>query len=217
MADKPVLYGRATSANVQKVMWIFHELDTDYERVDAGGPFGQLDTPAYIAMNPNQLVPTLVDGDLKLWESHAIIRYVAATYGGGRLWVADPARRAMVDQWTDWAGSTYQPGWLGVFMQAYLMKEDYRSADAIAAALTKAERLFGIMDRTLQKTPWLAGEDFSYADIVCGVAMHRWTTIDIDRKAHDGVQAWLGRLRERPAFNEIVCTSFAMMENTLGG
>ncbi|MHA1553294.1 MAG: glutathione S-transferase, partial [Alphaproteobacteria bacterium] len=141
MADKPVLYGRATSANVQKVMWIFHELETDYDRVDAGGPFGKLDTPSYIALNPNQLVPTLVDGDVKLWESHAIVRYIAVTLGGGRMWVADPVRRATVDQWTDWSASTFQPAWMGVFMQAYLIKKERRSAEALAAALGKAERL----------------------------------------------------------------------------
>ncbi len=211
---KPVLYGRATSANVHKPMWILQELDVDNERIDAGGPFGGLDTPAYVAMNPNQLVPTLVDGDLTVWESHAIMRYVAARYGQGRMWFDDPAKRAIVDQWTDWAGSTFQPAWLGVFWKAFVVKPEFRDIGAITAGIAQTERLFGIMNRTLEKSPWLAGETFSYADIACGVAMYRWTTMGVDRQIHDGVEAWHERLKARPAFNDVVCVPYAMMEAT---
>jgi len=165
----PILYGRATSANVQKPLWALVELGVAFERIDVGGKHGGTDTPDYIAMNPNQRVPTLRDGDLVVWESTAIMRYVAAKYGAGRLWVDDPAKRAIVDQWTDWAISTFQPAWMAVFRAAAITMEAYRDQAVIRAAVDAAEQQFVIMDGRLQQTPWLGGDEFSYADIACGV------------------------------------------------
>ena len=109
------LWGRSSSANVQKVVWALEELGVSYEHVPLGGKYGGNDTPEYLAMNPNGLVPTLRDGALVVWESHAIVRYLAAQYGAGSLWPADPRERTLVDQWTDWTATTYQPAWIGVF------------------------------------------------------------------------------------------------------
>jgi glutathione S-transferase len=215
MTGKPILYGRDTSSNVQKVMWLLRELDVDFEQIQVGGPFGGLDNSDYDAMNPNKLVPTLVDGDLTLWESHAILRYVAAKFGKGRMWPEDPAARAPIDQWTDWAAFEWQPAWLGVFIQRVRLMEEFRNTEAITAAVARAEARLEIMDRYLRKTPWLAGEEFSYADIACGVAMHRWATMDIERRSFDGVEAWRQRLLNRPLFAEIVSVSYEGMYNTL--
>src|SRR5690349_16958947 len=109
------VWGRLDSVNVQKVVWALGELGLAYEHVPAGGKFGGLDAPAYRAMNPNGKVPTLRDGELVVWESHAIVRYLAATYGAGTLWPADPKARAITDQWTDWTATTFQPAWIEVF------------------------------------------------------------------------------------------------------
>src|SRR5262245_25876211 len=99
------IWGRNNSINVQKAMWAAEEVGQGVTRHDVGGKFGQLDTPAYKAMNPNSLVPTLQDGALTLWESNAIIRYLGAKYGAGELWPADPAARALADRWMDWQAS----------------------------------------------------------------------------------------------------------------
>lgn len=202
------LLGRITSANVQKAMWALEELGAPYEQTEMGGKFGGLDTPDYLAMNPNSLVPTLKDGDLVLWESHAIIRYLAAKYGAGTLWPESPEDRAPVDQWTDWTAMRFQPAWIDVFMAVVRTPADKRDAHKIQAAVDAAEACFAIMDKQLDKTPFLAGDDLTYADIAAGVAMHRWTTMEIERRSFPAVQAWHGRLMARPAFVKTVNTSY---------
>ena len=92
------LWGRLSSCKVQKAVWVLEELALAYRRIDAGGDFGGLDDPAFRAMNPHGRVPTLRDGDQVVWESDAIIRYLAARYGKDILWPTDPEERARVDQ-----------------------------------------------------------------------------------------------------------------------
>src|SRR5690348_9690795 len=104
------IWGRANSFNVQKVLWCADELGVPYERVDLGGPFGGNDDPAYRRLNPNGVVPTIQDGDLVLWESNAIVRYLAAKHGSGTLYPSDLAVRADADRWMDWQLTTIQEG-----------------------------------------------------------------------------------------------------------
>ena len=121
------LWGRISSANVQKVRWALAELGLAYEHIPVGGKYGGNREPAYLALNPNGLVPTLRDGDLVLWESHAILRYLAATYGAGSLWPESPSARAIVDQWTDWTATTFQPAWIGAFWQVVRTPNEQQS------------------------------------------------------------------------------------------
>ncbi|KOQ20555.1 glutathione S-transferase, partial [Achromobacter xylosoxidans] len=110
------IWGRRSSFNVQKVLWLAGELGLAYEHVPAGGQFGLLDTPDFLRMNPHGRVPLLRDGDTVVWESHAILRYLAARHGADAFWSADPARRARADGWMDWAQTALQPAFLaGVF------------------------------------------------------------------------------------------------------
>ena len=99
------IWGRRNSSNVIPVMWAVAETGLAYRRHDVGGSFGGLDSPDYRAMNPNGLVPTLTDDGFVVWESIAIIRYIAAKYSAGNLWHADPARRSLADRWMEWAKS----------------------------------------------------------------------------------------------------------------
>lgn len=107
MADGADLtvWGRRSSSNVQVAMWCIGELGLLCRRIDAGFVYGVTDTPEFLAMNPNGRVPVLRDGgDEPMFESGAILRYLAARYGdGGAFWPADPARRAQVDKWAEWA------------------------------------------------------------------------------------------------------------------
>lgn len=198
------LWGRETSSNVQKVRWALGELGLAYEHVPLAGRYGGNTAPEYLAMNPNGLVPTIRDGELILWESHAILRYLAASYGEGSMWPAMPRDRALVDQWTDWVATTYQRGWIDTFWGVVRTPEAQHNHEKIARDIAHAERCFSIIDGQLAKTPFLAGETLTYADIAAGVGMYRWTTMDIERQVHPNVARWHQRLRERQAFHDTV-------------
>lgn len=203
------LWGRPTSANVQKVRWALAELDQPYEHVPLGGRFGGNRTADYLALNPNGLVPTLRDGPLVLWESHAILRYLAARYGAGTLWPEDVQARAAVDQWTDWTATTFQPAWIDVFWAVVRTPESKRDAARIVRAIEATEQGFAIMDGRLGQVPFLGGEMLTYADLAAGVAMFRWETMPIERQVHPHVAAWHRRLQERPAFRAAVEVDYA--------
>ena len=207
-ADGITLYGRKTSSNVQKVVWTLEELRVPYSQIELGHNFGGLDTPEYRAMNPNGLVPTLTHGDLTLWESHAIIRYLAASYGAGNLWPEAPRARALADQWTDWTASHFGPAWTRLFWRFVRTKPAQHDKKQIADALAETNACFKILDAALAKTPYLAGESLTYGDIAAGVSLYRWTTMDVARDPHPNVAAWHERLKARAAFMKGVCVNY---------
>jgi glutathione S-transferase len=209
------LYGRKTSVNVQKAVWVLEELRVPYAQIELGLNFGGVDTPEYLAMNPNGLVPTLKDGELILWESHAIVRYLSATYGAGNLWPESPKARAAADQWTDWTAMRFQPAWNAVFVAAVRKKEEARDARVIAATLKAVEPCFAILDAQLRKTPYLAGERLTYGDIAAGALLYRWYTMDIERTSRASVDAWYELLKARPAYAKGVCVNYDILKNTI--
>lgn len=198
------LLGRLSSANVQKAVWTLEELGLAYEHTPLGGKYGGNDTPEYLAMNPNGLVPTLRDGDLALWESHAIVRYLAARYGADKLYPSDPRARAPIDQWTDWTATTFQPAWLGVFWLVVRTPVEQHDHAAIGKAIAATDRCFAMLDGRLAEAPFLSGAELGYADIVAGVSLYRWTTMGIEAKRFANVDAWHARLNEREAFRKSV-------------
>jgi len=208
MAETITLFGRRTSANVHKPMWALEELGVAYEQIELGGRFGGLDTPEYRAMNPNARIPTLRDGDFVVWESHAIIRYLANKYGAGTLAPADLEARALADQWTDWTATTFQPAWIGVFQALVRTPVAQRDADLIARQTEVANACFAIIDAQLARTAFLAGETLTYADIAAGVSLFRWYSMEVDRQSFARVQDWHRRLLERPAFVTGVCVPY---------
>jgi glutathione S-transferase len=202
------LWGRLNSSNVQKAVWALEELGLAYDHVPLGGSFGGLDDPAYRAMNPNGKVPTLRDGDLVLWESHAIVRYLAARYGAGGLWPAEAVERAVVDQWTDWTATTFQPAWIELFWRFVRTPREQHDPRAIGQALMLTLQAFAILDRRLGEAPFLAGQALTYADIAAGVSLYRWTTMAIERPVLPNVEAWHRRLLDRPGFRKAVCVPY---------
>jgi glutathione S-transferase len=210
-----MLWGRLTSANVQKVVWALEDIGVPYRQEDRGGRHGGLDDPAYLAMNPNGLVPTIRDGELVLWESHAIVRYLCARYARGTLWPEDPVERAIVDQWTDWTATRFQPAWIDVFWKAYRTKPERQQPELIARALAEARRAFTILEGRLQGVPFLGGERFTYADIVAGIALYRWYGMEIERPDLPAVAAWHERLRARPAYRKGVMVPFEELRGTI--
>jgi len=129
------IWGRRSSYNVQKAMWLIGELELAHEHINAGGSAGGLDTQAFLAMNPHGRIPVIADDAATVWESHAVLRYLAARYGAGRFWSDDPAQRAAIDGWMDWSQTALQPDFLtGVFWGFYRTPEDKRNWPAINAA-----------------------------------------------------------------------------------
>lgn len=195
------LWGRANSINVQKVMWTAVELGLDHERIDAGGAFGRLDTAEYGALNPNRRVPTLVDGDVVLWESNVIVRYLAAKYGAGGLCPADPADRARADQWMDWFITTMVADLIAVFRQLIRTAEADRDQDAIDASLGRLDAAWDIVEGHLaDREDYMVGDGLTMGDIPVGAAAYRYYGLDIPRPDRPHVHAWYQRLAERPAF-----------------
>lgn len=208
MSDPITLWGRSSSVNVQKAVWALEELGLNYERIDAGGKFGGLETPEFGKMNPNRRVPVLRDGELILWESSAIVRYLSARYGAGGLWPEAAADRAVSDQWADWTIATFQPTWLTLFSLIVRVPPAKRDPAAIASALAASVDLFAMLDAELAKTPFLGGAQMTFADIMAGSALYRWTTLEIERPDLPHVAAWHQRLLERPAFVKGVNVSY---------
>ncbi len=198
------VWGRLTSSNVQKVIWTLGELELPYEHVVVGGFAKGTNTPDYRAMNPNGLVPTIRDGELVLWESNAIVRYLSAEYGSGLLFPVEARERAVVDQWADWTATTFQPSWSAVFAAKVRTPAAEQKPDDIGKAIANAERQFEILDGRLADVPFLAGDKLTYADLIAGIGLYRWTTMDISRRSFANVTAWHRRLRERPAYVKAV-------------
>ncbi|MBV8420852.1 MAG: glutathione S-transferase [Hyphomicrobiales bacterium] len=210
------VWGRRSSFNVQKVLWLVGELGLAHEHIPAGGDFGGLDEPSFRALNPHGRVPVIEDGDLAVWESHAILRYLAARYDPSRLWSADPAERARVDSWMDWSQTTLQPDFVrGVFWGYYRTPQSQRDWPAIRKSLARCASHFRLLDEVLAARPFLAGASFSLADIPAGTSLYRYFELDIERPNVPNVTAWYARLRERPAYRQHVMVPFAELRGRL--
>jgi glutathione S-transferase len=209
------VWGRRSSANVQKVMWLIGELQLPHEHIPAGGPYGVVNEPRFRAMNPNGLVPVIEDDGLVMWESNAILRYLGATHGRDEFWSGDPRKRAPIDQWIDWAGTTLQPDMIGLFVNYWRTPENQRNPNAIRNFEQRAERSLRLLDQELGKRPYIAGESFSLADIASGVHLYRYYTMGTSFPALANVEAWYRRLQERPPYREHVMISYAELRGRL--
>lgn len=198
------VWGRTNSINVQKVMWTVAELGLAHEHASVGGAFGGLDTDEYGAMNPNRRVPVLVDGDVAIWESNAIVRYLCATRSAGAMWATDPGERSRADRWMDWQASSVAPDLITAFLGLIRTPEAERNMEVINAAVGRLNGHMAVLDAHLQRNPWVAGETMSMGDIPVGALAYRWLNMPMDRPDLSAVTAYHARLAERPAFREHV-------------
>jgi len=195
------LWGRANSVNVQKAIWVCEELGLPYRRIDAGGAFGVVDTPAYRTLNPNGRIPALVDGDLVLWESHAIIRYLALKAGSESLYPSDPADRGRIERWLDWSLSTLGPAERGMFWGLVRTPPAERDAAAIEAARAATETHWRLVEAHLTGREHPEAGRFTLADVPLGVHVHRWFAMpEIVRPDLPYLRAWYDALLARPAY-----------------
>lgn len=198
------VWGRTNSINVQKVMWTVGELGLPHEHTSVGGAFGGLDTDEYGAMNPNRRVPVITDGDVAIWESNAVVRYLCARHSAGALWATDPGERSAADRWMDWQAASVAPDLITVFLGLIRTPEADRNMAVIDAAVERLNAHMGVLDAQLQKTGWVAGETLSMGDIATGALAYRWLNLPIERPDLAAVVDYHARLAERPAFREHV-------------
>jgi glutathione S-transferase len=197
-----VLWGRTTSSNVMKVIWLLEELGLPYRRIDCGLSFGGNDTPEYLAMNPTGLVPTLQEDDFSLWESNAILRYLCnALPAGTPYYPGEPRARGSVDRWLDCQQTQGRPQTI-VFQTMVRTPPERRDLAALGQAVVDAGRVWGFLEPHLARHAFIAGDVITIADIAWGVHVHRWFALDIDRPPAPALRAWYDRLLARPAYAE---------------
>lgn len=204
------VYGRATSSNVQAVMWTIAELGLDHKRLDYGHVHGGVDTPEFLAMNPNALVPVVIDGHAPpLWESAAIVRYLGARYATEPFWPADPLARAQVDMWAEWGKTTlYGAFTVPVFWTVIRTRAADRDEAALARALKRLDSVLDILEARLSSSPFVGGSDFTFADIIVGHILYRYFTIEISRSSRPALERYYAELTARPAYSKHVMVSY---------
>jgi glutathione S-transferase len=209
------LWGRASSINVQKVLWCLAELGLkegkDFERIDAGLQFGKNNTPEFLKMNPNGLVPTLEDGGTVLWESNTILRYLARQHDKAGRFSTDIKTQYESEKWMDWQLGTMWPALRVVFLGLTRTPEAERNYQAILNGYQETNRLLGLLDQTLAKQSYCSGNQFQIGDIVLALCVSRWISLHNNFPQQTGeranlknIDAWLKRLEEETCLNEII-------------
>jgi len=237
------LYARRSSSNCQKVLWMLGELELDYELIPTGGDAGGLTDPRYLELNPNGRVPTWVEqwveqdrsaGDggergrsrspsvaprsappVAVWESHAILRYLAAAHAPERFWPADPAERSRIDRWLDWSQGQFDRYFMELFWAYWRTPAQDRNQKLIARDVAHSAHYLTILDGQLAGQRFVCGDELSLADIPIGALMYRYTHIGITAPLPEHVAAWYERLTQRPAFREHVMLPFDELRGRL--
>jgi glutathione S-transferase len=199
-----VVWGRNNSVNVQKALWCGEEIGLQYNRIDAGAAFGVVNTAEYRRLNPNGLVPTIDDEGFVLWESNAVVRYLAAKHSEGNLWPRDLVTRASADRWMDWQQTTFWPAIRPLFMGLVRTPADKRDPRALEESRLKTAEVLKVLDHHLDSRSFVAGEAFTMGDIPLGCAVWRWMALPIERPLLSHVQRWFEALTQRPAYRKVV-------------
>lgn len=194
-----VLWGRLSSINVRKVVFTLQLLRISFERREAGGAFGVVRTPDYLARNPNALVPLLDDDGYTLWESNVIVRYLAARHGDGSLYPADLQQRFDAERWMDWQQTTLNGAGREAFVQLIRTPANQRSQAALDASIAATEPLWDVLEARLASSPCLAGQSLTIADIPIACEMHRWRGLPLHHPSRPHLDAWYARIAALPA------------------
>ena len=195
------IYGYAASINVRKVLWGCEELGLQFEREDWGGGFRSTAESSFRALNPVGMVPVIDDGGTIVWESNVIVRYLAARHGRTDLLPTDPLQRAHVEQWMDWQASDFNNSWRVPFQALVRRNPDFQDQEAIEKSAQLFSNMVGIVDAQLGRTDaYIAGGNFTVADIAIGLSIHRWFSTPIARPVYVNVDRYCGRLLERSGF-----------------
>ena len=192
--------GRDTSSNVMKVLWACAELGLEFEREDVGGEFGGNDTPEFEALNPNGLVPVIIDSGFVNWESNACVRYLAAKHDPGGLYPEDLQVRAVAERWMDWQLTTVSPAMIPVFRGMIRTAPENRNMEIIELGRAALSAKMAIIDDTLKENTFMAGDKFTIGDIPLGIAAWRWFNMPIEREDYPNLRRWVESLSQRPGY-----------------
>lgn len=201
------IWGRDNSGNVKKALWTAEELGQDVEYIHAGGKYGGLDNPEFLKRNPNGKVPLLEDGSFYLWESNVIVRYLAAQYGKGSLWIENPAERASAEKWMDWTSNSVAPHFRTIIQHGLRLPEEQRDAKLLAQSVTELSKVLEIAEAHLGENEWMSGKAFGIGDIPLGVNLYLWFGMQLDRPSMPNVERWYQQLQARPAYRHRVMTT----------
>jgi len=193
------IWGRLSSINVRKVVWAAQEVALVFERIDAGGAFGTLETADYKALNPNALVPMIEDQGFRLWESNTIVRYLCAKYAAGTLYPEDLIERFDAERWMDWQQTTLNPATRDAFLQLVRTREDAREGLVIETSVARTEPLLEMLDHQLGRHLYLTGPHFTMADIPVACEIQRWWELPQKHPTLPNVERWYKAIRARPA------------------
>ena len=193
------IWGRMSSINVKKVVWTAQELGLDFQRTEAGGLFGVVTTPDYMALNPNSLVPVIEDDDYVLWESNVIVRYLCAKHSSGQMYPTDLCERFDAERWMDWQQTTLNPVSRPGFWQLIRTPPEQRNAALMAESNAAVEALMFTLDMHLAHREFMVGERFTVADIPLACEVHRWFGLPQPRQSRPHVERWYANLRARQA------------------
>lgn len=211
------VWGRKSSSNVQALLWCLHELELDYERVDAGFTYGVNDTDAYLKMNPNGKVPTLVDGDNPaIFETGAIMRYLANNYAPESFWPTNKLDRARVDMWAEWSKINIAANFTDpLFWGLVRMPQARRDPAKIVAGHKLLNSFLRIANEQLAQTAYLAANQLTLADIQFGHILFRYYDIDLPRTPFEHIDRYYELLTQREAFQSAVMVSYEELRNSL--
>ena len=192
------ILGKPISINVRKVLWLCDELALPCELEAWGAGYRDPDTAEFRALNPNAMVPVIVDGDAVLWESNTICRYLAGKHGRDDLLPTDPLARAYVEQWMDWQGGDLNNSWRYAFMRLVRHSPAHQDVQAVEASAASWNRHMAILEGQLEKAgDFVTGSTFTLADVGLGLSVNRWFMTPIERPELPRVRAYYDRLATR--------------------
>ncbi|MBC3953799.1 glutathione S-transferase family protein [Pseudomonas triticifolii] len=195
------ILGKNTSINVRKVLWTCEELAIPFRLEAWGSGFEPTDSPAFVALNPNAMVPVIVDDDFVLWESNSIIRYLAGRHNGTHLYPVEPRARARVDQWIDWQAADLNRSWVYAFMSLTRRSPDFQDVGASAESCLNWTRHMRVLNQQLETTgAYVSGDRFTLADIPIGLSVNRWFETPLNHPDLPAVNAYYERLSNRPGY-----------------
>jgi glutathione S-transferase len=193
------IWGRLSSINVRKVVLTAQELDIPFERIDAGASFGIVQTPDYLAKNPNALVPLVEDDQVQLWESNVIVRYLCARYAPDLLYPLALPQRFDAERWMDWQQTTLNPAGRNAFFYWIRTPVEQRDPQILAKSIAATEPLLAILDQHLSHQPFMAGDRLTMADLPMACEIHRWINLPQPRTERTHLDRWYEAMRARPS------------------
>ena len=210
-----LIYGRHTSYNVQKVLWLLVEFQVAYQHIELGGKPGDTETDEFGKLNPMRKVPVLVDNDKVIWESNTILRYLADSYGSRQWKVEDAYQRSLFDRWMDWSQTKFEPAFVGVFWGYYRTPTDLHDMKAIQKSIKECIDCLAKLDLQLIDKKYLAGEKLSLADISTGIFIYRLVEIDLGIKLPKNVESWYQFLKRSTGYQHWVMSDFSSLKGRI--